>query len=86
MLIKKMKKWFLDLWIMPFITSASGPEMILGAGIMMIYAIPAILILSLLYLPAMTIGLTRVYMIVTANEDYEEPLEDRSGPSFIGGV
>jgi len=53
---------------------------------LMIYGIPAIIILIFLYLPAMTIALTRTYMILTADDDYDENLEDTSGPSFIGGV
>jgi len=71
---------------MPFFMDMTNPVFSAAAGIVMIYTIPAILILIFLYIPAMTIGLTRVYMILTANEDYDETLEDRSGPSFIGGV
>ncbi len=59
---------------------------LLGFGIMMVYMLPAMLFLVFVFLPAMTIGLTRVYMIVTA-EDYEHaPEDEESGPSFIGGV
>lgn len=76
----------LPLIVIPFITITSGPEMIFSAGILLIYVIPAALILIFLYLPAITIGLTRTYMILTADDDYEEHLEDESGPSFIGGV
>ena len=60
-----------------------------GIGIMMVYTMPAMLFLVFVFLPAMTIGLTRVYMILTAvdDDDYEHtPEEDESGPSFIGGV
>lgn len=74
--------------IMPFVIDSSGPVLNVMAGFLMLYAIPAGLILILLYLPAMTIGLTRVYMIITADDDgYEHtPDEEESGPSYIGGV
>ena len=64
----------------------------LGMGtivlIMAVYMLPAMLFLVFVFLPAMTIGLTRVYMILTAVDDDNEhtPEEDESGPSFIGGV
>jgi len=60
----------------------------IGLGIMAVYMLPAMLFLVFVFLPAMTIGLTRVYMILTAvDDDYEHtPEEDESGPSFIGGV
>ena len=69
--------------VAPFSASLSEPLMIaLG-----IYAVPAILFLLIIFVPAITIGLTRVYMILTADDDYEETLEDdESGPSFIGGL
>jgi len=76
------------LMIMPFVIDSSGPVLNVMAGFLMLYAIPAGLILLLLYLPAMTIGLTRVYMILTADDDdYEHtPEEEESGPNYIGGV
>ena len=75
------------LMVIPFFTSASGPEMVLFMGAMVIYAIPALIILVFLYIPALTIGLTRTYMIITADDDdHDETLEDEPGPSFIGGV
>jgi hypothetical protein len=75
--------------ILPFIVTAftTGPFepalILLGS-----MAIPAILFLVFIFMPALTIGLTRVYMILTADDDYEErrPQEDTSGPSFIGGL
>ncbi|MBE0526813.1 MAG: hypothetical protein IH631_07715, partial [Candidatus Thorarchaeota archaeon] len=72
--------------VIPFALDLTGPAMMAFAGIMVVYAIPALLILIFLYLPAVTIGLTRVYMILTADDDYHETLEEESGPSFIGGV
>lgn len=52
-----------------------------------IYSIPAILILLFIYIPAVTIGLTRVYMILTADDEFETiSQDDESGPSFIGGL
>jgi hypothetical protein len=76
------------LFLIPLILGFSGPLMVVASAILIIYAIPAAIILMFFYLPAMTIGLTRVYMILTANDDddYETHLEDTSGPSFIGGV
>ena len=76
----------LPLILIPFVVSTTSPVFTIGAGILLIYAIPASIILIFLYLPAMTIGLTRTYMILTANDEYDETLEDESGPSFIGGV
>ncbi len=59
----------------------------IGLGIMAVYMLPAMLFLVFIFLPAMTIGLTRVYMILTADDDnYEHPPEEESGPSYIGGV
>ena len=72
--------------LIPFVTMAGGPEMVIAIGLMAIYAIPVGIILTFLYLPAVTIGLTRTYMILTADDDYDETLEDGSSPSFIGGV
>lgn len=54
-----------------------------------IYAVPATLFLIFFFLPALTIGLTRVYMILTADdEDLESSVdeEETSSPSFIGGM
>ncbi len=67
----------------PFVEGVSEP-LLIALGI---YAIPAFFFLLILYLPAITIGLTRVYMILTADDGYEErPPDDESGPSFIGGL
>ncbi|MGY5871010.1 MAG: hypothetical protein RTV72_02055 [Candidatus Thorarchaeota archaeon] len=76
----------LPLIAIPFTMNMVNPAFDVMAGIMIIYAIPAALILIFLYIPALTIGLTRTYMILTAEDDYEETLEDETGPSFIGGV
>ncbi len=74
------------LLLIPFVVSSTGPALFIGAGILLIYALPAGFILIFLFLPAVTIGLTRTYMILTADDEYDETLEDESGPSFIGGV
>lgn len=67
----------------PLILGASGLWMVL----LSVIAIPAILILALVYLPALTIGLTRVYMILTADDEYDtNAQEEGTGPSFIGGL
>ena len=67
----------------PYATGVYWPlQVVLG-----IYAVPAMLFLLFLYIPAITIGLTRVYMILTADDGYEESSQDdESGPSFIGGL
>ncbi|MGY5859928.1 MAG: hypothetical protein RTU63_11215 [Candidatus Thorarchaeota archaeon] len=70
----------------PYMVNPTGPAMVAAAGVMIIYAIPAFIILIFLYIPALTIGLTRTYMILTADDDHDEILEDEPGPNFIGGV
>jgi len=52
----------------------------------MVYMLPAMLFMVFVFLPAMTIGLTRVYMILTGDDYEHTPEEDESGPSYIGGV
>ncbi len=77
----------LPLFATPFIIDITGPVFSPMAGILVIYALPALLILIFLFLPAVTIGLTRVYMILTAaDDDYDQSQEDESGPNFIGGA
>ena len=53
-----------------------------------IYAVIMFLFLAFVALPALSIGLTRVYMILTADDEEVilEESEDEGGPSFIGGV
>lgn len=53
-----------------------------------IYAVIMSLLLAFVVLPALSIGLTRVYMILTADDDDLIPMnsEDEVGPSFIGGL
>jgi hypothetical protein len=66
----------------------SSPALTIAGGILIVYAIPAFIVLVFLFVPALTIGLTRTYMILTADDDDDnnEPLEDQPGPSLIGGV
>lgn len=69
--------------VIPFVTGVYSPILI----VLGIYFLPAILFLLFIYLPAITIGLTRVYMILTAEDEYEEPSQDdETEPSFIGGL
>ncbi|MFX1578329.1 MAG: hypothetical protein ACFFBJ_01695 [Promethearchaeota archaeon] len=68
----------------PFVIENFVPAMIpLG-----IYGVIMILFLAFILLPALSIGLTRVYMILSADDEnfvlVEE--EDEGGPSFVGGV
>ena len=53
-----------------------------------IYAVVMFLFLAFVLFPAVSIGLTRVYMILTADDEDLVPLEDgdEGGPSFIGGL
>jgi hypothetical protein len=70
--------------IVPFTLDSFEPALILMA----VYAIPMALILAFVLLPAVSIGFTRVYMILTAED--EDPIlqedEDEAGPNFIGGL
>ena len=73
----------LPMVVAPFTLGFSDSVVILLAG----FAIPALIFLIFIFMPALTIGLTRVYMILTADDDYEEDMqEDTSGPNFIGGL
>ncbi|MFW9961345.1 MAG: hypothetical protein ACFFDV_10020 [Candidatus Thorarchaeota archaeon] len=73
----------LPIMVAPFTMGFSDPAVFILAGV----AIPALLFLIFILMPALTIGLTRVYMILTADDEYEEDTqEDTSGPSFIGGL
>ncbi|MHA1576322.1 MAG: hypothetical protein ACTSU3_03065 [Candidatus Thorarchaeota archaeon] len=76
--------FILPIVVVPLTSGLSGALV----GIMAVFMIPIMLFLVFVFLPAITIGLTRVYMIITADDDdYEQtPEEDESGPSFIGGV
>jgi hypothetical protein len=70
--------------IVPFTLDSFEPALILMA----VYAIPMALILAFVLLPAVSIGFTRVYMILTAED--EDPIlqedEDEAGPNFIRGL
>lgn len=72
----------LPLMVIPYALEFSLPLMI----VLGIYAIPAILFLIFIYLPAITIALTRVYMILTADDNEVISQNDEAGPSFIGGL
>jgi hypothetical protein len=73
----------LPMLLMPFVMDLSlVVSIVLG-----VIAVPLFLFLIFIFLPSLTIGLTRVYMILTADDDYEEsPQENASGPSFVGGL
>ena len=53
-----------------------------------LYGVVMALFLAFVVLPAVSIGLTRAYMILTADDEDFAPQEDEeeSGPSFIGGL
>ncbi|MGQ4912938.1 MAG: hypothetical protein ACP6KW_12270, partial [Candidatus Thorarchaeota archaeon] len=60
---------------------------VMTAGSMMtaIYAVPMGLFLAFVGLPAVTIGLTRIYMILTAEDDIPGEEGEEGGVSMIGG-
>ncbi|MFW9841100.1 MAG: hypothetical protein ACFFES_09405 [Candidatus Thorarchaeota archaeon] len=68
---------------------AFPPTFGLGMAAMGIYAIPMAIFFVFVALPALSIGLTRVYMILTADDEdivpEDEETESGSGPSFVGG-
>ncbi len=70
--------------IVPLTLGTIGPAMI---G-MAVYAVPMALFIAFILLPAVSIGLTRVYMILSADDEDLIPSEsdDVDGPSFIGGL
>jgi hypothetical protein len=76
--------------IMPIILAVFAFPLSFGPGIaaVAIYAIPMAVFFAFVALPALSIGLTRVYMILTAdNEDIISQNEDsETGPSFVGGL
>ncbi|MFX1482207.1 MAG: hypothetical protein ACFFCP_03355 [Promethearchaeota archaeon] len=67
---------------------AFGPGSMVGMTAMAIYAIPMAIFFAFVALPALSIGLTRVYMILTADDgDLSSQEEDvADGPSFVGGL
>ncbi|MFW9806282.1 MAG: hypothetical protein ACFFFK_06085 [Candidatus Thorarchaeota archaeon] len=67
----------------PFLWERLVPAMI-AVGI---YAVVAIVFLVFVGLPALSIGLTRVYMILSADDDDDTiPTNDEGSPGFIGGL
>ncbi len=60
----------------------------LGITAVAIYSVPMGIFLAFVALPALSIGLTRVYMILTADDEDLIPQteESDSGPSFVGGL
>lgn len=73
--------------VMPFAFDTVTPTFTPLSVFLIAYMIPAGIILIFLYMPALSIGLTRTYMILTADDDYDHTIEDEeTGPSFIGGV
>ena len=60
----------------------------LGIVAVAIYAVPMGIFFAFVALPALSIGLTRVYMILTADDEDLIPQteESDSGPGFVGGL
>ncbi|MHA1949292.1 MAG: hypothetical protein ACXAAO_04810 [Candidatus Thorarchaeota archaeon] len=59
-----------------------------GIAAVAIYAVPMVIFLAFVALPALSIGLTRVYMILTADDEdlLSQEEDEESGPSFVGGL
>jgi hypothetical protein len=76
--------------IMPIILAIFAFPLSFGPGIAVvaIYAIPMAIFFVFIALPALSIGLTRVYMILTADDVDIIPQEEdtETGPSFVGGL
>jgi hypothetical protein len=74
----------LPMIVLPFTLGTFEPALMLMA----VYAIPMALIIAFIVLPAVSIGLTRIYMILSADDEdlMTEEIEDEGGPSFIGGL
>ena len=77
-------------FILPIIIPLTvfGPGFGLGIAATAIYAIPMAIFFAFVALPALSIALTRVYMILTADDEDLSPQdeEDEVGPSFVGGL
>jgi hypothetical protein len=60
----------------------------LGLAATAIYAVPMVIFFAFVALPALSIGLTRVYMILTTDDEDLIPQEEDvgDGPSFVGGL
>lgn len=75
--------------VSPMIVGAyfASPTNLLAMGLIAAYGIPVGIIIAFIAVPAMSIGLTRLYMILTSNDDDQTYLEDEddSGISFVGG-
>jgi hypothetical protein len=68
------------------IPALSGPPL-LALILLGIYGVIMGIFVAFVLLPAISIGFTRVYMILTADdEDYIVQEENEDGPSFIGGL
>ncbi len=76
--------------IAPLIVTIFAFPLSFGPGIaaVAIYAVPMVIFFAFVALPALSIGLTRVYMILTADDEDLIPQteESESGPSFVGGL
>ena len=74
------------MFLIPLVLSTGFSLIIMSA--ISVYAIPMTLIVAFVSLPAMTIGLTRIYMILSAadDEEYIEDTEEDTGIGFVGGL
>ncbi len=59
-----------------------------GIAAVAIYAVPMVIFFVFVALPALSIGLTRVYMILTTDDEDLIPQteESESGPGVVGGL
>jgi hypothetical protein len=79
--------FFLPLIAIPTSFWGTPDAISLGGIIAAVYALPVMIIVVLVFIPAAAIALSRVYLILTGFEfDSESPKEDGPGLSFVGGI
>ena len=79
--------FFVPLVAIPASFWGTPDAMSAGGIITVVYALPAMIIVVLVFIPAAAIALSRVYLILTGFEfDSESPKEDGPGLSFVGGI
>jgi hypothetical protein len=78
---------FVPLIVIPFAFLAGPVALATGGPLLAIYAIPAMIAVVLVLIPAAAIALSRVYLILTGTEiESESQEEDGPGLSFVGGI
>ncbi len=77
---------FIPIVAFPFATF-NDPSGLASSGMWVaVYAVPAVFIVALVFIPAAAIALSRVYLILTATENHTQTdKDDTPGLSFVGG-